>query len=155
MNRAKRYAALRQVYYSLILARWFKDNYRDGSFKENLTLKEPSLHLKLIDSHDLTNLTSKESWDKITYFSQYKDSFNKGEYNLSETVRTPTGQVIRRYVSGGMEFTSSAIVTGLYQTADKKNPSGVNVVSFQLSIQWQSFCCSRRLGADDTKVARF
>ncbi len=108
VNRAKRYSALRQVYYSLILARWFKERFSSQSTAQG------NNHVKLIDSRDLTNLTSKESWDKITYFSQYKDSFNKGEYNLSETVRTPSGQVIRRYVSGGAMLLRGPKSTGNY-----------------------------------------
>ncbi|MEK6564569.1 MAG: hypothetical protein AABZ65_06045, partial [Candidatus Omnitrophota bacterium] len=36
------------------------------------------------------------------YFKAYQKSFQEGEYNLSETLHTPTGQVIRRYMSGGI-----------------------------------------------------
>src|SRR3989338_5433616 len=110
VNTSKRYAPLRQVYYSLILAQWFKDNYRDGSFKKNLTLKEPSLHLKLIDSRDLTNLTAKEPYDKQTYFKQYQKSFWDGEYNLTEPVYAHAGQSIRRYMSGGMLLEKAAAI---------------------------------------------
>ena len=57
---------------------------------------------KLIDSGGLTNLTSKQTSYQTTYFQAYQKSFQEGEYNLSEPVYTPTGQVIRRYMSGGM-----------------------------------------------------
>jgi len=102
VNSSKDYANLRQVYFSLILARWFKETYK-GRFSGGNSLLERTVPMtKLIDSGDLTNLTSKQAWDKTTYFNAYQKSFKEGEYNLSEQVYTPTGQVIRRYMSGGI-----------------------------------------------------
>jgi len=91
VNSSKRYASLRQVYYSLILAQWFKARFKgkQGSYYDR------------IDRQDLTNFTSKEDWSKDTYFNAYKQSFADGEYNIQEPVYTPTGQVIRSYFSGG------------------------------------------------------
>ncbi len=91
VNSSKRYAGLRQVYYSLIMAQWFKARFRG--------VGGPAP--KLIDSQDLANLTSKDSWSKTTYFQAYHKSFKDGEYNIQEPVYTPTGQVIRSYFSGG------------------------------------------------------
>src|SRR3989339_30863 len=102
VNSSKDYANLRQVYFSLILARWFKETYK-GRFSGGNSLLERTVPMtKLIDSGDLTNLTSQQAWDKTTYFNAYQKSFQEGEYNLSEPVYTPTGQVIRRYMSGGI-----------------------------------------------------
>src|SRR3989339_750127 len=102
VNSSKDYANLRQVYFSLILARWFKETYK-GRFSGGNSLLERTVPMtKLIDSGDLTNLTSKQAWDKTTYFNAYQKSFQEGEYNLSKPVYTPTGQVIRRYMSGGI-----------------------------------------------------
>ena len=92
INTSKRYAPLRQVYYSLILAQWFKKVFYGKT----------GLYSRLIDRKDLSNLASKALWDKQTYFKQYQDSFNKGEYNLQEPVNTPQGQTIRSYMSGGI-----------------------------------------------------
>src|SRR3989338_8404595 len=86
VNTAKRYAPLRQVYYSLILAQWFKQKLRDGSFSELLLSKNRPYSagtIPKIDSGDLTNLISKEPYDKQAYFRQYQKSFQDGEYNLS------------------------------------------------------------------------
>ncbi len=98
INSSKDYASLRQVFFSLILARWFKDAFSSSG---RVSAPENS-YVKLINSQDLTNLTSKESWSKTAYFNEYKKSFAQGEYNLSEKIHTPTGQAIRRYTSGGM-----------------------------------------------------
>ena len=95
VNSSKRYAPLRQVYYSLILAQWFKARHL-SSDKNQIA--------DLINSKNLTNLTSKQDWSKTSYFNAYRKSFAGGEYNIREPVYTPTGQVIRSYMSGGMQL---------------------------------------------------
>src|SRR3989339_1660005 len=97
INSSKRYAPLRQVYYSLILAQHFKNKLRSKS----------GPYSNLIDSRDLTNLTSQESWDKLDYFKEYQKSFHEGEYNLKASQPTAYGQTVRRYMSGGVELGNS------------------------------------------------
>jgi len=107
VNTSKRYAPLRQVYYSLILAQWFKQKLRDDSFKESVIFKNHPFSgrtIPKIDSGDLTNLVAKQPYDKQDYFKQYQQSFKDGEYNLTESIYTPYGQSIRRYMSGGMNW---------------------------------------------------
>jgi hypothetical protein len=94
VNSSKRYAPLRQVYYSLILAQWFKQSHKDA--KSQVTRK--------IDRKDLTNLISKTKWDKNNYFKAYQKSFKDGEYNIRENQPSAYGQTIRTYFSGGVEF---------------------------------------------------
>ncbi|MDO8662236.1 MAG: hypothetical protein Q7K98_03325 [Candidatus Omnitrophota bacterium] len=100
VNTSKRYASLRQVYYSLILAQWFKARHQGLSPKGTV----PDAASALINSHNLTNLISKEAWSKTTYFQAYQKSFKDGEYNIQQPAYTPTGQVIRSYFSGGLSF---------------------------------------------------
>ncbi|MEW6009612.1 MAG: hypothetical protein AB1629_08275 [Candidatus Omnitrophota bacterium] len=116
VNSSKRYAALRQVYYSLILSRWFKLRFTGKT----------GTYASLINTRNLTNLTSQESWTKTTYFKQYQKSFQEGEYNIKEPVYTPTGQVIRSYFSGGINVASSAINTqnGIVLSNDNANKLG-------------------------------
>ena len=92
INNAKRYAPLRQVYYSLILAQWFKARNANKNTQ----------YSRLIDRRDLSNLQSKTSYSVNTYFTAYKENFAKGEYNLSEPIQTPFGQTVRSYFSGGI-----------------------------------------------------
>jgi len=94
INTSKRYAPLRQVYYSLILAQWFKQKFSNRS----------SFYGSLIDRRNLNGLTSKDDWSKTTYFKEYQKSFQKGEYNITEPISTPFGQTIRSYFSGGIDF---------------------------------------------------
>ena len=124
VNTSKRYAPLRQVYYSLILAQWFKARYRSQSTEyraQRTEDRKANNYLRLIDSGNLTNLILKEPYDKQAYFRQYQKSFQDGEYNLQEIVRTPYGQSIRRYVSGGANLSAgSGIEAGRIMTPDDK-----------------------------------
>jgi len=117
LNSSKIYAPLRQVYYSLILAQWMKEETKNGSGNNekqsrvdspqsiaNKRLTIIDRYVSKINTMDLTGLTSKEKWEKNSYFEQYRQSFQKGEYNESETINTPYGQTIRQYTSGGIGF---------------------------------------------------
>jgi predicted nucleic acid-binding Zn-ribbon protein len=97
VNTSSRYAPLRQVYYSLIMAQWFKANFK---YKDNV-------YNRFIDSRNLNNLISKDAWSKTTYFKAYQKSFKDGEYNTQERINSAYGQSIRSYFSGGMNLALS------------------------------------------------
>ncbi len=101
VNTAKRYAPLRQVYYSLILSQWFKTSFQGLSSQGAASYR--------VDSRNLAGLTSKVPWSKDTYFQAYQASFKQGEYNLKEPHQTPFGQTIRSYMSGGIGFGSNGM----------------------------------------------
>ncbi|MFH1442245.1 MAG: hypothetical protein ABIH18_09455 [Candidatus Omnitrophota bacterium] len=134
INTSRRYAKLRQVYYSLILAQWFKNNV---SLRGALAAKQsvnkitsPSArndttYTNLVNSCNLAGLTSKISWSKETYYKEYQKSFKDGEYSLKEPVRTPFGQTIKSYFSGGMNLfipvSSSSVLAGKTEVVRNKN----------------------------------
>lgn len=95
VNTARRYAQLRQVYYSLVLAQWFKQRYAGQ--------RRAGAHplIERIDSFNLKRLTSKTAWSKMTYFKAYETSFSKGEYRKEEQLHSASGTVVRTYFSGG------------------------------------------------------
>ena len=101
VNNDKNYAALRQVYYSLILARWFKSRFYGKG----------GLYASYINKSNLQGLTSKETWSKNTYFEQYQTSFKNGEYNLKTNINALSGPSIRSYFSGGLEFSANMNIT--------------------------------------------
>ena len=94
INSAKRYAALRQVYYSLVLAQWFKQKAKG----------QANAYAQAIDTKDLADLTAQSAWSKDTYYNAYKKSFSEGEYKKEEQVSTSSGLVIRTYFSGGVNM---------------------------------------------------
>jgi HEAT repeat protein len=101
VNSAKRYAPLRQVYYSLILAQWFKHYFR-GNY--------PSYQSR-INQGDLSGLVSGNPWSVEEYFNAYRRSFREGEYDIKEQAYSLLqGTTIRQYKSGGLQFGN--ILTG-------------------------------------------
>jgi hypothetical protein len=131
VNNARRYAPLRQVYYSLILAQWFKSRFYGKG----------GLYSRLINKHDLTGIASKEGWSKTTYFKEYQKSFKDGEYNIKTPVyNTTSGQTIRSYFSGGImlggKVVSYAIMQGLLQGNPKRDfleRNKRNIIGFELT----------------------
>ena|GEM_PF-3266336 len=104
VNSGRSYASLRQVYYSLIFARWFKEYAKTALCASEDRQGLSGKYAARVDSGDLNGLFSKKSWSKTDYFNQYKRSFRQGEYNESEFINTPDGQTVRQYVSGGISF---------------------------------------------------
>jgi len=94
INTSKRYAPLRQVYYSLIMAQWFKARFRGKA----------GGYASLIDTYNLNGLNSLTPCLKETYFKEYQKSFKDGEYSIKEPIQTPFGQSIRSYFSGGVDL---------------------------------------------------
>jgi hypothetical protein len=94
INSCRRYAALRQVYYSLILAAWFKEKFKGGAGE----------YAAMIDTKNLDNLVSRLPWKKEEYYDAYTRSFRQGEYRLQETVTSVSGQATRSYFSGGISL---------------------------------------------------
>ncbi len=121
INISERYAPLRQVYYSLILAQWFKSRFygKGGSYSQ------------LIDRKNLQGLTSKISWSKTTYFQAYQKSFKDGEYKIQQPVYTPYGQMVRSYFSGGFVCNVSipAVPAPGVATERTEGPTKVTVIS--------------------------
>ncbi|MDD5108482.1 MAG: M48 family metalloprotease [Candidatus Omnitrophica bacterium] len=121
INNAKRYAPLRQVYYSLILAQWFKARHRGLSPTTQGGRAGLNLPYPTIDSKDLTNLKIQIPYSVATYFNAYKENFAKGQYNIQEPISTPFGQSIRSYFSGG--FAIGQVIPAFGQ-ATSVNPAG-------------------------------
>ena len=94
INEGKNFATLRQIYHSMILATWYKNN-----------LKE-SLLGKVYVNQNKTNgieVEDKEMANKI--YNQYVEAFKKGVYNyIKEDYDPSTQQIIpRKYFSGGVD----------------------------------------------------
>ena len=94
VNSSAAYAPLRQVYYSLIFAQWFKQRFSGKA----------GIYSSRIDSSDLTGLVSRQAWDPGQYFQAYKTSFSQGEYNKEIQSEGPAGMRVRKYTSGGVDL---------------------------------------------------
>jgi hypothetical protein len=124
VNSSKRYASLRQVYYSLIMAQWFKARFRN----------KPWTCSQAIDHKVLANLTSKTHWTKTTYFQEYQKSFKNGEYNIREPRQTPFGQTIRSYFSGGEVLSIAVASLGSSMSQVTTYPANIHPVDSPQNI---------------------
>ncbi len=101
INTGKKYSQLRQVYYSLILAQWFKMQCKSGSIMQNIDLSKG-----LLDSRNLENLVSKDIWSKEKFYADYKKSFENHEFSYQSVTFDGMKRTVRQYFSGGFDFTS-------------------------------------------------
>jgi|GEM_PF-3927692 len=121
VNASAKYAPLRQVFFSLILSRWFKSKFSGKA----------GLYPSLINTRNLNGLTSQQAWSKTPYFKEYQKSFNNGEYNIKEQASTVFGPTIRTYFSGGVAL--EKMTPDTFNGVGNKVPgaSGPNVVGLE------------------------
>jgi len=107
VNEGVNFVRLRQIYHSLILAKWFKQKLAD------------SLYAEYIDTHKLKGIDTSDPALKEKIFGLYVESFKKGVYDEIrnvETLRaTSLPQAKQRFFSGGiigeMTLTSGSSLT--------------------------------------------
>ena len=91
INSGKNFAQLRQVYYSLIMAKWFKEKFKASFYKDYINRKK----ISNIDIHD------PQAKDKI--YDLYTQAFKQGVYNIIKTEQNGFKRTKRTYFSGGIE----------------------------------------------------
>jgi len=95
VNYGQNFAQLRQVYHSLILAKWYKQN-----------LKASTLNREYSDQKKVAGVDVDDKLIKEKIYDQYLEAFKKGVFNyIKEDYDTATQEVIpRKYFSGGLEL---------------------------------------------------
>lgn len=145
VNTSRHYSGLRKVYYSLILARWFRDN----------SLTASSAYARYIDTRLLDGLRSAATWSAGDYYARYRESFARQEYNVEVAVQRGTGEhLVRTCSSGGiLLFPEGLTVNGGTgplrsrdnETALKLDPDGTLT---ELRVQADGGKTTRRLSDD-------
>jgi len=102
VNEGKNFSQLRQVFYSLILATWYKKKIKD------------SILNKVYSNRNKIGGLNVSAGDKDRIYQEYLKAFKKGVYNyIKEEPDQITGQAIpRKYFSGGVfgAYADKAIV---------------------------------------------
>lgn len=95
VNTGKNFASIRQIYQSLILAKWYKETIKDGF------LSKVYIGQRRIKGVDLSDLTIKEQ-----IYDRYVKAFKKGVFNLIKEEYDVAAQktVPKKYFSGGEIF---------------------------------------------------
>ena len=106
VNEGKNFAKLRQIFHSVILAKWYKQN-----------LKENILNKKYTDQRKIDGVDVEDKEIKEKIYQRYLTAFRKGVYNLIKEDYDSNEQKLipRKYFLGG----SSMKVT-VRQTSDRR-----------------------------------
>ncbi len=93
VNEGKNFATIRQIFHSLILATWYKQN-----------LKQSLLNQVYIDQHKTEGVQISDPQENHKIYEQYVEAFKKGVYNSIKEDYDPVTQEIvsHKYFSGGV-----------------------------------------------------
>ncbi|MBF0521685.1 MAG: UDP-glucose 4-epimerase GalE [Candidatus Omnitrophica bacterium] len=95
VNEGKNFATLRQMFYSMILATWYKQ-----------ALKDALLNQVYSDKAKIGGVTNNDPAIKEKIYAQYLEAFKKGAYNYIKEEYDPATQQVtpKKYFSGGLEI---------------------------------------------------
>jgi len=124
VNEGRHFAKLRQVYNSLILATWYKQN-----------LKNTILGRHYVDQNKIQGVEIDDKEFKKRIYDQYLEAFKVGVYDfIKEDYDLVTQETIpRKYFSGGVNLVAP-IEVGLPQT-DQKVHFGSRIVKVSSAIE--------------------
>ena len=102
VNTGKNFAQMRQIYNSMILAVWFKNN-----------LKQAFLNQVYTDKAKVNGVNADDPAMKEMIYRQYLEAYKKGVFNyIKEEVDQKSRQVIpRKYFSGGLTTVDGAMIS--------------------------------------------
>jgi ankyrin repeat protein/Tfp pilus assembly protein PilF len=108
VNTGKNFATLRQIYHSLILAKWYKQ-----------TVKNSIMSQVYIDQNKTAGIELTEAGMKEKIYDRYMQAYKKGVFNYIKEDYDELSQTVipRQYFSGG--FKDSAMLVGKIDNAIK------------------------------------
>jgi len=124
VNENKNFAALRQVYNSLILAVWYRTKIRDSILSQVYSNKNKVAGVNISDPQE-----------KEKIYQRYLKAFKKGVYNYIKEDVDPVSQEVvpRKYFSGGVNFEMTSGRTNLDSNLtiiDSRTASRAMITSF-------------------------
>ena len=104
VNEGQNFATLRQAYYSLILAVWFKKRLKESLLGRKFVDQNKIVGLSYSDNEKGLKDTMGNSPAPIDIYNRYLKAFKKGVYNYIKEEADPlTHQIVpRKYFSGGV-----------------------------------------------------
>ncbi|MCK5581355.1 MAG: UDP-3-O-acyl-N-acetylglucosamine deacetylase [Candidatus Omnitrophica bacterium] len=94
VNQGKHFAPLRQIYHSLILAKWYKE-----------TIKDSLLSKVYVDQNKVDGVDMDDDTIKDQIYDQYIEAYKKGVFNYikEDHDRLSNEMIPRKYFSGGIK----------------------------------------------------
>ena len=119
INEGKNFASVRQIYHSVILAAWYKQN-----------LKNSLLGKVYVDQSKIKGVDIAEKDVKQKVYEQYLAAFRKGVYNLiKEDYDLASKEALpRKYFSGGLVFGKAA--GSAIQRLTPNDPRATQLISY-------------------------
>ncbi len=123
VNEGQNFAPLRQIYHSLILAKWYKE-----------TIKNSLLSKVYIDQKKTAGVESGDATLKDQIYAQYMEAYKKGVFNYIKEDYDQLSQeaIPRKYFSGGEKFGEIALKKTKDPAQLSSSPVGDN---FRLSMR--------------------
>jgi len=116
VNTGPQYQDLRQVFYSRIIAEWYKTKHVNRAAFE-----------RIIEEKNVDAWQSRDKWSAQDIFARYVKSFNDKEFDVPEESETVSGQytlkMTKRYIFGGVDFTSVPFKEISREELVKRNPA--------------------------------
>jgi hypothetical protein len=91
INEGRNFAPLRQIYHSLILAGWYKNN-----------LKEALINQVYTDKSKINGINTNDAKTNQQIYERYLSAYKKGVFNYIKEDKSATQTAPRKYFSGGM-----------------------------------------------------
>lgn len=139
VNTSERFAPLRQIYYSLLLSKWYRQIVNNPSMEKGYYDK------KLINGIDLLDKNIKS---KI--YNQYLEDYKQGSFDMIHEVYDPQAQSLqaRKYFSGGIsnltksgtiDLASLAEDIPVGQVITTINPLKIVITHLAPAYPWEEF----------------
>src|SRR3989338_8389783 len=109
VNEGQNFAPLRQIYHSLILAKWYKE-----------TIKNSLLSKIYIDQKKIAGVNLDDTTLKDQIYAQYMEAYKKGVFNYikEDYDRLSNETIPRKYFSGGIDRLTNFNLITLTKTED-------------------------------------
>lgn len=157
INHGKNFAYLRQIYYSLILAVWFKNKLRQFS-DVSLQGKAGNILEKIyINKKKTKGIGAKDKKIKEKIYNQYVKAYKKGVYNyIRKDYDSLSGQYIqRRYYSGGFDGKNIESVLDIRSLSQSQMEKASDLLSSARKVAIELFpFSSAREPAGGTKLQK-
>ncbi len=139
INEGKNFAAVRQIYHSVILATWYKQN-----------LKNSLLGKIYVDKSKIAGVNIGEKDLKQKVYEQYLAAFRKGVYNLiKEDYDLASKETLpRKYFSGGFDWKATNKVLKVPESVAKKTEISRSI---QKAIEDNRFASAGVITAEQPK----
>lgn len=116
VNTGSQYQELRQVFYSRVIAEWYKIKHRSGK----------QAFRRIVGQGNTDPWRSAGAWSAREIFERYKQSLSKGEYSLTEERETRSDmfiiKTIRKYFTGGVDFRKIPMIEISYEQLLTQKP---------------------------------